>query len=69
MSPRPLPDDVKALVEKRSAAIAMGALHPFQGPVKDQSGKVRVPAGQTMSDQDLLGFGWYVEGIIGKLPK
>ncbi len=64
-----VPDDVKALVESKSAEIAAGTLHPFQGPVKDQSGTVRVPEGSVMSDGDLLGFGWYVEGVVGKLPK
>jgi simple sugar transport system substrate-binding protein len=64
-----VPQEVRALAEAKATEIAAGKLHPFQGPVKDQSGKVRVAAGQTMSDQDMLGFGWYVEGVIGKLPK
>jgi hypothetical protein len=37
-------------------------LHPFAGPIKDQSGKVRVPAGKAMSDGEMLGMKWYVEG-------
>lgn len=64
-----VPADVRALTDKRSAEIAAGTRHPFQGPVKDQSGKIRVAAGTTMSDKDLLGFSWYVEGVVGKLPK
>ena len=50
-------------------AIADGSLHPFQGPVKDQDGKVRVAKGDALSDKDLLGMDWYVEGVVGKLPK
>ena len=61
--------DVRALTDAKSKEIASGALHPFQGPVKDQSGKVRIAAGQTMSDKDMSGFNWYVEGVIGELPK
>jgi simple sugar transport system substrate-binding protein len=64
-----VPDDVKALVEAKTAEIAAGTLHPFQGPVKDQSGAVKIAAGAVMSDGDMLGFDWYVEGVVGKLPK
>jgi len=64
-----VPADVRALTDAKSMEVASGKLHPFQGPVKDQSGKVRIAAGQTMSDKDMLGFNWYVEGVIGELPK
>ncbi len=63
-----IPDDVKQLVTQRRAAIAAGDLHPFQGPVKDQTGEVRVAAGEVMDDGALLGFDWYVEGVEGALP-
>jgi simple sugar transport system substrate-binding protein len=36
--------------------------------VKDNAGKERIPAGKTMSDEEMLGFNWYVEGVQGKLP-
>ena len=58
-------DDAKATAK----AIADGSLHPFAGPIKDQSGKERVAEGQTLSDKDLLGMNWYVEGVEGELPK
>ncbi len=64
-----VPEDVRKLVTAKQAEIAAGRLHPFAGPVKDQAGNVKVPAGQTMSDGDLLGLDWYVEGVVGKLPK
>lgn len=64
-----VPADVRAKVSALEADIGSGKLHPFAGPVKDQSGKVVVPAGTTMSDGDLAGFDWYVEGVVGKLPK
>ena len=34
----------------------------------DQDGKVRVAAGATMSDGDLGGMDYYVEGVVSKLP-
>lgn len=64
-----VPKDVADLVAAKTAEIGAGKLHPFAGPVKDQTGKVRIAAGETMPDGDMLGFDWYVEGVVGKLPK
>jgi len=64
-----VPQDVRTLVAAKTAEIGAGTLHPFQGPVRDQSGKVRIPKGKTMSDKTLLGLDWYVEGVVGELPK
>jgi len=64
-----IPQDVVALVEEKTKAIAEGTFHPFQGPIKDQSGKVVVPAGKHLSDKELLAMNYYVEGVLGKIPK
>ena len=64
-----MPDDVKAIAEKVEADIISGKLHPFTGPIKDQSGAIKVKAGETMDDGALLGMNWYVEGVEGKLPQ
>jgi len=64
-----VPQDVRDLVKAKEAEIAAGTLHPFAGPVKDQDGNVKIPAGSTMSDKDMLAIDWYVEGVVGKLPK
>lgn len=64
-----LPADVQALAKKAAADLASGKIHAFDGPVKDQSGKVVIPAGQHAPDGMLLGMDWYVEGVQGKLPK
>lgn len=64
-----VPADVKQLVETKKAAIKAGKLRVFDGPVKDQSGKQRVAEGATLTDDQLKGFDWYVEGVEGKMPK
>ena len=64
-----MPDDVKAVAEKVEADIISGAVHPFAGPIKDQSGEIKVKAGEVMDDGALLGMNWYVEGVEGKLPQ
>ena len=64
-----MPDDVKKLAMETEEAIKSGKIHPFQGPIKDQDGTVRVEAGKSLDDGTLLGMNWYVEGVDGKLPK
>jgi basic membrane protein A len=55
--------------EEKKAAIAAGTFHPFQGPIKDQSGAVKVAAGSVLPLKDILSFNWYVQGVEGSIPK
>ena len=43
----------------------------FYGPVRDRSGRVRIPAGQNISDQAIVSrMDWYVQGIVeNDVPK
>ncbi|NNE85181.1 MAG: BMP family ABC transporter substrate-binding protein [Alphaproteobacteria bacterium] len=63
-----IPADVVALAETARKGIIDGSVHPFAGPIKDQSGKIVVPAGEVASDGMLLGMDFYVEGVDGKIP-
>ena len=67
MSPA-VPKEVQEQVRKLEGQIATGMFHPFTGPVVDQDGKVRVPAGKTISDEDLEKMDYYVQGVASKLP-
>ncbi|KAF5033518.1 Purine-binding protein [anaerobic digester metagenome] len=60
-----VPQDVRSKVDARKAEIVAGTYKVFSGPVKDQNGVVRVPDGQVLSDQDMLGMTWFVEGVVG----
>ncbi|MDP6566561.1 MAG: BMP family ABC transporter substrate-binding protein [Alphaproteobacteria bacterium] len=64
-----LPADVLAMAKQAEADIMSGKVHPFQGPIRDQAGKEKVPAGKSLDDGALLSMNWYVEGVQGKLPK
>jgi len=64
-----VPADVVKLVNAKKRDIVRGRLHPFAGPVKDNTGKGIVPAGKTLSDAEMLSFNWFVEGVEGSLPK
>jgi basic membrane protein A len=63
-----IPPDLVALVDEKKAAIVAGKFHPFQGPVKSSDGEIKVPEGQIISDNELWGMTWYVDGVLGKVP-
>ena len=67
LNPAVPPELVKLLNDKK-AAIAAGSFKPFGGPVKDQAGALKVAAGQDISEAELWGMKWYIEGVEGKLP-
>lgn len=64
-----VPDDLKKQVLAMENDLKAGKLHPFAGPVVDQDGKTRVPAGKSMTDEDMNKMDFYVEGVASKLPK
>ncbi len=64
-----LKPDAVQLFEQRKAAMVAGKLDPYTGPLKDNTGKLRVPAGTTMTHEQLMAIDWYVEGVEGSVPK
>ena len=64
-----VPDDVKELVDTKKKEIVFGEFDVFVGPIKDNTGAERVPAGVTMSDPDKLAFDWLVQGVVGTIPE
>jgi basic membrane protein A len=64
-----IPAATAKLFEDEKAAIVAGKRNPFQGPVKDQSGAVKVAAGAALPLKDLMSMNWYVEGVEGNIPK
>jgi len=45
------------------------AFDPFTGPIKDRKGVLRVPAGHTMTVQELTTMEWAAPGVVGPWPK
>jgi len=64
-----VPEDVKTLVEAEKKKILSGEWDVFTGPIKDNTGQERVPAGTKMTDEQMLAFDWLVEGVVGTIPK
>lgn len=63
-----VPQEVRTLVDQAKQDMLSGKLLVFAGPLKDQQGTVKVPAGTTMTDQEILNMNWFVEGIEGTIP-
>jgi basic membrane lipoprotein Med (substrate-binding protein (PBP1-ABC) superfamily) len=64
-----LPDAAKKMVAAKKAEIVSGKWAVFTGPIVGQDGKVIVPAGKSLTDQEIDSIKWYVEGVEGQLPK
>ena len=63
-----VPKEAIPMFEEKKAAILAGKFHPFSGPIKDQSGKQLVAAGQAIPESELWTMKWYVDGITGQQP-
>jgi simple sugar transport system substrate-binding protein len=63
-----VPKAVQAEVLARQKDIARGTLHPFHATqvVRDNEGHPVIEKGQTLSDAQILGMNWLVEGVQGK---
>ncbi len=61
-------DDIAEMAAETTEAIKSGELHPFAGPIHNQAGELVVAEGETLSDEDIHGMNWYVQGIDDRLP-
>jgi basic membrane protein A len=67
-----VPADVKQMADDEAAKFKKGdetITTIFTGPLKDNPGAEKVPAGKAMTDQELLSMDWLVEGVEGTVPK
>jgi basic membrane protein A len=55
----------KAAIAAKESAIKKGSWYEFQGPLYNQSGKLRVPKGKRLTVKDLYAMNWLVKGVIG----
>ena len=56
----------------REKQMAKGQLVPFSAgkqAVRDNAGAVRIPAGTSLTDAQILEMNWLAEGVIGALPR
>lgn len=62
-----VPEAVRTTVLAAKEAIRKGEHPVFVGPIADQKGVERVPAGKALSDAELLSMNWFVRGVVGTL--
>jgi basic membrane protein A and related proteins len=55
-------------VQTQAQQIASGTLHPFTGPIKDNTGTLRWEKG-TLLHEALTKMNYLVEGVVGSLPQ
>jgi basic membrane lipoprotein Med (substrate-binding protein (PBP1-ABC) superfamily) len=56
----------QATINEKKAALKAGSFYEFTGPLKDQTGAVKVPAGTKLTLDQILTMDWFVQGVIGK---
>src|SRR5437588_3788068 len=55
-------------INAKKEALKSGTFYEFTGPLKDQSGAVKIAAGTKMTLEQILSMDWFVQGVIGS-PK
>lgn len=60
------PEGAQKVVDEEKAKIVNGAWDVFYGPIKDQTGAVKVAEGSKLTDKEITTIDWFVEGVIGK---
>lgn len=62
-----VPENVKTAVEDEMRKISDGVFDVFYGPVYDNGGQIRIEAGESMTDENMLNhFDWYVKGVVNE---
>ena len=62
-----LPGPVKAELALRQQALLDGRFKPFAAPLIDNTGRIRLAQG-ALSDAQIAGMDWLVQGVAGSLP-
>jgi len=64
-----VPRQVQQEVLARQGDIGRGKLHPFAGPITTNDGKLVLPGGRTLTDEQILGMNYLVAGVQGKVAQ
>ena len=63
-----VPAELQSRIKDMEKQLTERTLHPFAGPVVDQSGSTIVPAGKNMSDEQLNKMNYYLQGVVSPIP-
>ena len=63
-----VPKAVRDEVLAQQSQIGAGKLQPFTGPITDNQGRLVIPKGKTLTDQQILEMNYLVAGVQGRIP-
>ena len=52
---------------EKKMSVAKPTFHPFQGPIRDRKGILRIPAGRAASILELNTMSWVAQGVAGEI--
>ncbi len=64
-----VPQTARDLVEEYQAGISDGSYQIFEGPLYGQDGSVAVEDGVVLTDEDLTGMMYFVQGVVGTIEE
>ena len=64
-----VPKAVQDEIVAKQKALGTGKLLPFAGPITDNEGKLVLPAGQALSDPQILNMNYLVQGVQGRVSR
>ncbi len=63
-----IPAETAKMINLFRQSIASGAFRPFDGPIYDQTGELRIADGEILTPLQILKMDWLVENIDGSIP-
>jgi basic membrane protein A and related proteins len=64
-----VPKKVQDEILAQQKRVGAGQLMPFAGPITDNEGKLVLPAGQSLSDAQILNMNYLVQGVVGRINR
>ena len=64
-----VPKKVQDEILAKQKAVGLGQLKLFTGPINDNEGKLVLPAGQSLSDAQILNMNYLVQGALGRVSR
>jgi simple sugar transport system substrate-binding protein len=64
-----VPKKVQDEISAKQKAVGSGQLRLFTGPISDNEGKLVLPAGQSLSDAQILNMNYLVQGVLGRFSR
>lgn len=62
-----VPAEAKTKIEEVEKKFMDRSFNVFDGPIKDQTGAIKVAEGESVSLEDQRSMLWFVEGVVGKI--